>query len=227
MVPEMPDPPSKPAYNDMHQDQGRMAIWGGPNTSDLEQQLGAKAVEDLMQTREFLFGLGLKGEVPSEPAGSSSTTAPMAEQKPAFFEPVEPAYLVQHVTRYVLQVPDLTYNEDRIYQDQRKRSIARKNPTDGSAPKPKRGSVPAPPWLTEHQAQWDQLHTFIRRSVKAQKKDAELVWHNAEQCWWLTYLQNRYNSVPKGTKWDNCYARMVIGMVMVIHTYLGTGKVQE
>ena len=29
--------------------------------------------------------------------------------------------------------------------------------------------------------------------------DAELVWHNAEQCWWLTYLQNRYNSVPKGT----------------------------
>ena len=29
--------------------------------------------------------------------------------------------------------------------------------------------------------------------------DAELVWHNAEQCWWLTYLQNRYNSVPKGS----------------------------
>lgn len=24
--------------------------------------------------------------------------------------------------------------------------------------------------------------------------DAELVWHEGEQCWWLTYLQNRYNS---------------------------------
>jgi hypothetical protein len=24
--------------------------------------------------------------------------------------------------------------------------------------------------------------------------DAELVWNEAEQCWWMTYLQNRYNS---------------------------------
>ena len=24
--------------------------------------------------------------------------------------------------------------------------------------------------------------------------DAEFVWHAGEQCWWLTYLQNRYNS---------------------------------
>ena len=28
--------------------------------------------------------------------------------------------------------------------------------------------------------------------------DAELVWHEGEQCWWLTYLQNRYNSCAKG-----------------------------
>jgi hypothetical protein len=28
--------------------------------------------------------------------------------------------------------------------------------------------------------------------------DAELVWHEAEQCWWLTYLQNRYDSCARG-----------------------------
>ena len=28
--------------------------------------------------------------------------------------------------------------------------------------------------------------------------DAELVWHEGEQCWWLTYLQNRFNSCAEG-----------------------------
>ena len=38
---------------------------------------------------------------------------------------------------------------------------------------------------------------FYRDPLFDGAHDAELVWHEAEQCWWLTYLQNRYNSCAK------------------------------
>jgi hypothetical protein len=46
---------------------------------------------------------------------------------------------------------------------------------------------------------WSATTPFYRDPLFDGVHDAELVWHEAEQSWWLTYLQNRYNScTPPG-----------------------------
>jgi hypothetical protein len=55
----------------------------------------------------------------------------------------------------------------------------------GPAPPP----PPPPPAFTG-----DGRAAFYADPLFDAAHDAELVWHEAEQCWWMTYLQNRYNS---------------------------------
>ena len=59
----------------------------------------------------------------------------------------------------------------------------------GLPPGPPPPPPPAPPAYTG-----DGAPPFYADPVFDAAHDAELVWHEGEQCWWMTYLQNRYNS---------------------------------
>ncbi len=59
----------------------------------------------------------------------------------------------------------------------------------GLPPAPPPPPPPPPPSFTG-----DGVAPFYADPVFDAAHDAELVWHEGEACWWMTYLQNRYNS---------------------------------
>jgi hypothetical protein len=58
----------------------------------------------------------------------------------------------------------------------------------------KSGLPPGPPPPPPPSYTGDGVGPFYADPVFDAAHDAEFVWHEGEQCWWMTYLQNRYNS---------------------------------